>query len=309
MAIDAKLLQKDKVVDAVQAVADKRLISSYKTALVDIQADIAKLYASVGEDISLASASKFDRLSKLQTAVKSELTTLGVSVKATTVNASSTAFKEAYYRTAFTLETEGQIKLGFSVLPTDTIAKAVQAPIGGLTLNETLAANRAKVLIDVRRAITQGLIQGESFPKMAASLKGVLEKDAGKAMRVVRTEVHRVNNQATMDAGLHAQAKGLEMKKMWVATLDDRTRDAHGALDGVTIELKENFTSDNGGSGMDPGNLGTAEDDINCRCTMVYVFPDTVLDERRVEGEIVPYTNYEDWAKNRLSSTPAKPST
>jgi len=99
------------------------------------------------------------------------------------------------------------------------------------------------------------------------------------------------------------------MKKMWVATLDDRTRDAHGALDGVTIELKDSFHSDTGGSGMEPGSMGTPEDDINCRCTMVYVFPDTVLDERRVEGEIVPYTNYTDWQTNRLSLTPAKPST
>jgi len=208
MAIDAKLLQKDKAIALVEKSADKKLVTAYKTALVDIQADIAKLYASVGEDISLANASKFDRLTKLKKAVRVELSALGVKTKATAVHASQIAFEQAYYRTAYALETEGQIKLGFSVLPTETIKAAVQAPISGLTLNETLAANRAKIVIDIQRAITQGLIQGESFPKMAARLKSTLEKDAGKAMRVVRTEVHRVNNQATMDAGLHAQAKG-----------------------------------------------------------------------------------------------------
>ena len=84
--------------------------------------------------------------------------------------------------------------------------------------------------------------------------------------RIIETEAHRDANTAAYKA---AKAAGCTMKT-WNAVMDERTRDTHAYLNGVTIPIDAEFYSFRGGSTMFPGQWGIPEEDVNCRCWLTY---------------------------------------
>ena len=84
--------------------------------------------------------------------------------------------------------------------------------------------------------------------------------------RVVETDAHRVFNAALFTGAKKAGAT----KKTWQTMQDDRVRDTHDYLQGVTIGIDEEFYSYKGGSTLYPSQWGIAEEDINCRCWLTF---------------------------------------
>ena len=142
------------------------------------------------------------------------------------------------------------------------------------------------------------MIQGNSYGKMAKAISETLGKDFNKAVLVAETEAHRVHNAAKLESIKHADEIGVEMAKIWVSTLDMKTRSAHQSLDGQEVGVDDNFTSPTGATGPAPGQMGSAKDDINCRCSFIVQVAGTKPEFRRVRGEgVVPYQNYAEWAE------------
>ncbi|MES1921855.1 hypothetical protein MHBO_003390, partial [Bonamia ostreae] len=135
-----------------------------------------------------------------------------------------------------------------------------------------------------------------------------LNNNANNSLRIAATETHRVTNQARQDSYEHAEDKGLNFLKVWVASLDERTRSSHRALDGKKVKPNENFTSPvTGASGPGPGMMGTAADDINCRCRTITEFEGYETEQafRRARGvdgknKVIKYKTYEEWYDNRV---------
>lgn len=75
-------------------------------------------------------------------------------------------------------------------------------------------------------------------------------------------------NKARLDGMYWAEYLGNKMKKVWIATLDNRTRHSHASLDGKEIPLDGIF--DNGCSRPRDPN-GTPAEICNCRCSLKYV--------------------------------------
>ena len=74
-------------------------------------------------------------------------------------------------------------------------------------------------------------------------------------------------NKARLDGMYRAEDMGNEMTKIWMATLDNRTRDSHASLDGVSVGLYDLF--DNGlDRPRDPN--GAPAEICNCRCSLKY---------------------------------------
>lgn len=74
-------------------------------------------------------------------------------------------------------------------------------------------------------------------------------------------------NKARLDGMYRAEDMGNFITKIWMATLDNRTRHSHAMLDGVEIPLDSIF--DNGCSRpRDP--TGRPEEICNCRCSLKY---------------------------------------
>ena len=84
--------------------------------------------------------------------------------------------------------------------------------------------------------------------------------------RIIETEAHRDANTAAYEA---AKAGGCTTKT-WHTMGDDRVRDTHVYLDGVTIPIDAEFYSFRGGHTMFPGQWGIPEEDCGCRCWLTY---------------------------------------
>jgi HK97 family phage portal protein len=84
-----------------------------------------------------------------------------------------------------------------------------------------------------------------------------------RAKTIARTEIQGASQKGQFEG--YKQA-GMKIK-IWVATLDHRTRHAHGAADGQEVPIDMPFNV-GGESLMFPGDPnGSAENVINCRCT------------------------------------------
>lgn len=87
---------------------------------------------------------------------------------------------------------------------------------------------------------------------------------------IARTEAMASLNQAQVEAYRQAIDTGAvrrqDVRKVWVATKDNRTRDSHAHLDGESVGVDDRFAN-----GLEyPGDPnGPASEIVNCRCTML----------------------------------------
>ena len=87
-------------------------------------------------------------------------------------------------------------------------------------------------------------------------------RDGSDIKVVTDTESHRMYNTGMMNA-----AKGIPgVMKTWHTMEDDKVRDTHFFLDGVTIPYDDYFYAFDGDYGLYPGGFQTAEGNANCRC-------------------------------------------
>jgi SPP1 gp7 family putative phage head morphogenesis protein len=115
----------------------------------------------------------------------------------------------------------------------------------------------------INNAITQGILQGESISRVAKRLQGVAQMNNTQAVRTARTAMTAANNAGHEAALKRAQNMGIKVKKQWLASLDNRTRDSHVALDGESVPLDKRFSN----GLMYPGDpSGPPVEVYNCRC-------------------------------------------
>jgi hypothetical protein len=114
--------------------------------------------------------------------------------------------------------------------------------------------------------ISRGISTGMTFPQIAQQLAGVTNIGFNNAVRIARTEGHRIQCQSGMDACYKAKEKGADVVKQWDSTLDSATRESHVAVDGEIRELDEPFSNGLMFAG-DP--RGSAAEVVNCRCALL----------------------------------------
>lgn len=131
-----------------------------------------------------------------------------------------------------------------------------------------LAEDNSELQNRIRREVARGLAQGSSYAKISKLLAEHMSIGYSKTARIVRTESHRISQEATLDAQYKAKDAGADVVKQWDSTLDRRTRSTHAHLDGKIVEVDEPFKY-GGHEAMHPGGFGVAALDINCRCVIV----------------------------------------
>ena len=129
-------------------------------------------------------------------------------------------------------------------------------------LGEDVSLLKRKITAQVSRGISSGM----SFQQVAKQLAGNTNIGFNNAVRIARTEGHRVQVQSAMDACYKAKDKGADVLKQWDSTMDSATRESHVKVDGEIRELDEKFSNGLMFPG-DPG--GGAAEVINCRCALL----------------------------------------
>jgi len=301
----SKFTQADRALDRQQRSFERKLVSSYTASLKEIKDQLAVAYEKY--DGSFAEMQKYNRLSNLERNIDKEIAKLTGKNAVTLKKGIGDTFQESYYRAGFTLETTAQAKLGFAQLSKKTIEASINNPLDRVGWLKRNRENQALLTRQVKQQLTQSLIKGESYQNAAKRIKNRMEVGATNVVRIAQTELHRAQSSGRLEGLQQAAGKGVIMKKRWVATLDGDTRDAHQDLDGVTIGIDEDFVSNTGGRGLAPGQLGTAEDDINCFAGDTFVASPTPIEKgykRYYEGDLIEVTTS---TGIKLSGTPNHP--
>jgi len=222
-------------------------------------------------------------------------------------------FSENYNHNAY--ETEINTGVSFDIYNEDAVQQLINEdpkmlPEWRIDEEKDYAWNRQKV----ENCITQGIIQGESVDQIADRLARELKSTNMNKMRMfARTAMTGAQNAGRQKQMEDAEKRGIHVKKQWIATLDDRTRDTHQRLDGQTVPVAEPFhvgTKTGEETIRYPGDPNAQPALVyNCRCTMKSVFPG-MENQRRTrrayrwvdghrESYLVNAQTYEEWKKQK----------
>ena len=85
-------------------------------------------------------------------------------------------------------------------------------------------------------------------------------------VRIAETETHRDANTAALDTAKKAGAKN----KTWVTMMDDRVRETHDYLEGMTVSIDDDFYTYDGDHASAPGLFTLPQNNVSCRCELIF---------------------------------------
>ena len=143
----------------------------------------------------------------------------------------------------------------------------------------------------INAEVLQGILQGESIPKIAKRIQNVENINKVSAIRTARTAVTTVENQARQETAEKLVEMGAIVKKVWLSVGDKRTRDWHKQAANDYSEEKaipvNSLFVVNGEKMSRPGDAehgATGANLYNCRCSsknIVVGFKSTLPPELR----------------------------
>lgn len=211
----------------------------------------------------------------------------------------------------FETEMAARVDTSFTLYDQDTVRRLLQddpdfiPPMGRKTAREVaegkvLAWNKQQV----QSVMTQGILQGDSIPKLSKRLATTVgERNYKSAIRNARTMTTGVENAGRMDSYKRQEAMGLNLEVEWRAVLDNRTRHEHRLLDGQRKPVGEPFEVhgikiEYAGDPHAPANMI-----YNCRCTLRAQY-EGLESRARQYREIEGGLTYDEWKQGKAKSNP-----
>ena len=136
--------------------------------------------------------------------------------------------------------------------------------MGNSVTNENLSSNYAPSVDDVMKVV-DAEVAGKTWRERVADYFANGGTGADLA-RIADTETHRIANTAALDTAKYAGARN----KTWVTMMDDRVRDTHDYLEGETVGIDDDFYTYDGDHASAPGLFELAENNVNCRCELLF---------------------------------------
>lgn len=313
--------------DLIIANGEKEIASAYVQAFKEVDSQLKNLYLKIQAEGIPATEyynymTKYKRLEMLRESIASEYQKAFNKAKRITENNNLTVMTEMFYRKNYLLQWAKPASQLFTILDDRVIQQAVYgtaetwgrlAETYGLqrgyvpqagTLLDTLRKNNIDDLTRIQRTLTQQFIQGTSYAKTSRAFRDLFGGLSYNSERVARTEGTRVMNAGGLASTEYARSKGVEIVRTWLATIDSKTRETHVSADGKR-ENEEGLFTVGGATGPYPGNMSSAAESINCRCTVLENVDGVSPQLRRAtnpltgESEIIEFTDYESYMKSK----------
>jgi len=309
--LDKLLLRNADRTEATTKAFEQELAKRYREAYKVIEGQLASLYAKMGDSPSLTEARRYGRLDSVKRAIAEEYRKLTRKAINGTLDNSASTYADAYYGSAWAYDQALGVAIKWPILPVEAIRASVYSTQSGEYFVDRFRNWEIKDTMKINQTITRMLVTGQSinktaralsrkswFEKTVEAIRDDMSKSYQHAQMIVRTEAGRNYTQGHLELYDKLDDLGIKAKKQWVATLDTRTRDTHGALDGQFADEKGLFYI-GGDSAEGPGLFSQPENVINCRCRIIEVIDGLEPEFRRVRGKgIVEYQTYEQWAKD-----------
>ena len=118
----------------------------------------------------------------------------------------------------------------------------------------------------VQAELSEGIRDSETLAELTGRVAHTMSVRSEQARTIARTEVTRATTTGRVSAFVEA---GVDFKR-WNTVGDADVRDSHVAVNGVTVPVGDMFVLAQG-MGFGPGRIGSAAEDINCRCWLTPV--------------------------------------
>lgn len=127
---------------------------------------------------------------------------------------------------------------------------------------------------DMNRAVFK-VIAGKNWEQRITEYLDDENGTVDDVIRVVDTDMNRIYNDSILNVGERAGTEdtvqdngqvGPTVMKTWVTMADDRVRDQHSYLEGMTIPVGRRFYTYTGDSARYPGDFSDPNNNCNCRC-------------------------------------------
>lgn len=164
-------------------------------------------------------------------------------------------------------ETGAMVDTSYTLYDRDTVERLIRdnpqlLPEAKVNIPKDQRWNQKKIT----SAITQGILQGESIRDISKRLQKVSGMNRNQAITNARTMTTSAENAGRINSYKRAESMGIDMEKVWLATLDGRTRHSHRQLDGERAGVDGTFSN----KCRYPGDpQGPAREVYNCRCTLI----------------------------------------
>jgi uncharacterized protein with gpF-like domain len=171
----------------------------------------------------------------------------------------------------FKLKTK-ETKESFAQIMTRLALRYIEQEMIRRRITAVTETTRQQIVNAVRGGYDDGLGQRG----VASMILDVVPQLAAyRADAIARTETHGAANYGSQEA---AKQTGVPMKKEWLASYDDRTRETHREANGQTAGMDDTFRV--GDSDLQfPGDpAGDPEEVINCRCSLGYIVDEEALE-------------------------------
>lgn len=152
-----------------------------------------------------------------------------------------------------------------------TAEDLLTALTGAYLLGISNAAAMLDTTLDVElgamREVVYAMIDGKTFEDRAA--EHIQREQLGRLRALAESEYHRVYNAALLDGARQFRSRtGQAVTKTWGTMLDGRVRDTHDYLEGVTVDIGDDFYTYDGDHAACPGGFQRVENNAGCRCVL-----------------------------------------
>lgn len=271
------------------------LLLEYKKSLIRVQNLILKAFekagiiSPIGKGVEnsgqhFVEMQKYDRLAILENQIAEEIKKLtGISLKLIGTQR-KTALKIGYEAAYEAINSTLPIEINFTRFDPNTISQMIKNPLDRKSWGKRLKGHHETAYDQIIGEISHGLQTGRGYSKTAAEIEPFLYKIemvegkqivkglGGRALRLVRTETHRIQvlgrNEAIDQSIKNGKKLGIQLVKVISSVLDSRTRPQSEQMHGQMADKDGLFRYPNGVRAL-PGSTGIKEYDINDRETII----------------------------------------
>lgn len=190
---------------------------------------------------TLAMRPRINRLEKLYAETLQELDKLGRNVNDDIRNFLSDSYKSTYAKNIFDLVKVGGLSVALSKLDSIAVEKVIASRWSGKNFSQRIWTNTKLLSGVLRETISSGVHRGLSIPQMSKMIEDKMNGGYRNAVRLVRTEMNFVNNQAHADSMKDAGVEQYE----FMAVMDGRTSQKCRERDGEHFLLEEKVVGEN----------------------------------------------------------------
>ncbi len=291
----------------------------YRQALIKMIGEMKVMFDKWSKEGKLTKV-EMTQYNRMATMEKQMLKYLDPAVKetlGTIQNLLPEQYGEAFFRYAWAMDQAVGVSLQYGLLNKDTIIENLANKYQKIAYKNYIKGTKGIL----RNTLNDGLSRGKSFDDMARSLKKATNMKNYQALRIIRTEGMTAENAGQTDSYLKAKEQGVNGHRVWMSTLDQRTRPSpfrkgkkgkmvavqltgmepdHRIMDGQVEDEDGMFTLSDGTKARFPADPEIEDGGQRCneRCTVRMEIDGYSPQLRRTrENGIIPYQNFDSWAK------------